>query len=284
MANTQLATRSDEASIFSSGEKWSLAVKMATSLAASTIVPKDFQGNANNTLVALELANRLQVSPLMVMQNLYVVYGRPSWSSQYIIGAINGSGKYDFELQYDEKNDDKGKPYSCQCWTERNGRKVTGPVITMDMAKAEGWVDKSGSKWKTMPQMMLRYRAASFFGRMNCPELIMGIYSREEVVDMGPDEYREVPVEEKVRQDIAQNANAVDFDEVAEIDTPVGEETVEMANTQSQGKTVSTVNTQSEKVTEEPAKEEPKMKARPKKKPEPEPEPVDDIEIQPEWA
>ena len=123
-----------------------------------------------------------------------------------------------------------------------------------------------------MPQMMLRYRAASFFGRMNCPELIMGIYSREEVVDMGPDEYREVSVEEKVRQDIAQNANAMDFDEGAEIDTPVGGEAVEMANTQT------------EKVTEEPAKEEPKMKARPKKKPEPEPAVEDEIEIQPEWA
>lgn len=272
MANTQLATRTEEASIFSSGEKWSLAVKMATSLAASTIVPKDFQGNANNTLVALELANRLQVSPLMVMQNLYVVYGRPSWSSQYIIGAINGSGKYDFELQYDEKNDDKGKPYSCQCWTERNGRKVTGPVITMDMAKAEGWVDKSGSKWKTMPQMMLRYRAASFFGRMNCPELIMGIYSREEVVDMGPDEYREVPVEEKVRQDIAQNANAMDFDEAVESDIPVSKKPQE------------TANTKPDAMTEEPTKEEPKVKARPKKKPEPEPAVEDEIEIQPEWA
>lgn len=231
MASTQLAIHQDEApTIYSSAETWALATKMATSLAQSTIVPKDFQGNANNTLIALELANRLHTSPLMVMQNLYVVYGRPSWSAQYMIGMINGSGKYDFELQFDEKTDRNGKPFSCQCWTEKDGRKVTGPVIDMDMAKAEGWTDKNGSKWRTMPQIMLRYRAASFFGRMNCPELTMGIYSRDEIVEIGPEDYKDEPyrnVDEEVRKDISQKANAVVFEEAEVVETkttPVQEE------------------------------------------------------------
>lgn len=226
MSNTQITTQNQNAlSIFSNGESWGLAVKMATSLAQSTIVPKDFQGNANNALIAIELANRLQTSPFMVMQNLYVVYGRPSWSAQYVISMINGSGKYDMELQYDEKADKNGKPFSCQCWTEKAGRKVTGPVIDMDMAKAEGWVDKNGSKWKTMPQIMLRYRAASFFGRMNCPELTLGIYTREEVVEIGPDEYTVSDINAKVKQDIEVNANTVDFEEaqVVENSKPAGQ-------------------------------------------------------------
>lgn len=228
MSNTQLALREDS-SIFASPERFETAGKMAVSLSKSTIVPKEYQGNPSNGLIAIELANRLGVSPLMVMQNLYVVYGRPSWSAQYMIAMINSSGKYDFELQYDEKNDKDGKPYSCQCWTERNGRKVTGPEITMDMAKAEGWVNKNGSKWLTMPQMMLRYRAASFFGRMNCPELTMGIYTREEVVEIGPDEYREVPyqpvadVETQVQQDIAEHANSIQFEEELPINPPTPE-------------------------------------------------------------
>lgn len=227
MASTAIATRNENTSVFSSSEAWGLATKMASSLAQSTIVPKEFQGNANNALIALELANRLQVSPLMVMQNLYVVYGRPAWSAQYMIAMINGSGKYDFELQYDEKTDKNGKPFSCQCWTEKNGRKVSGPVIDMDMAKAEGWLDKTGSKWKTMPQMMLRYRAASFFGRMNCPELTMGIYTQEEVVEIGPEDYREVEsappvaeVERTVKEDISANANSVSFEEAEVVVEP----------------------------------------------------------------
>lgn len=208
---TQVSVKDNNLSIFSNGASWELAVKMASSLAKSTIVPKDFQNNANNALIAIELANRLNTSPLMIMQNLYVVYGRPSWSAQYMIAMINGSGKYDMELQFDEKTDKNGKPFSCQCWTEKNGRKVTGPVIDMDMARAEGWVEKNGSKWKTMPQIMLRYRAASFFGRMNCPELTMGIYTREEVVELGPEDYSVDDAESKVQDDIAASANSEEF-------------------------------------------------------------------------
>ena len=208
MANEVVLTNS--VSIFSNSEAWGLATKMATSLAQSTIVPKDFQQNANNTLIAIDLASRLQTSPLAIMQNLYIVYGRPSWSAQYVIAMINGSGKYDMELQYDEKTGEDGKPFSCQCWTERHGRKVTGPVVDMDMAKAEGWLSKNGSKWQTMPQMMLRYRAASFFGRMNCPELTMGIYTKEEVIEIASDSYT-VSSEEQVKIDIDNNANSIDF-------------------------------------------------------------------------
>lgn len=200
----------NNASIFESAEKWNLAVRMADSLSRSTIVPKEFQGNANNALIAIELASRLQTSPLMVMQHLYIVYGRPAWSAQYVIAMINGSGKYDMELQFDEKVDAKGNPYSCVCWTEKNGRKVTGPIITMDLANAEGWIDKNGSKWKTMAQIMLRYRAASFFGRMNCPELMMGMYTQEEQYEMGKEDHLE-NMEVQVQREIEEKSNQEEF-------------------------------------------------------------------------
>lgn len=219
MSRNGLAVASNNLSIFESAEKWELATKMAASLAKSTIVPKEFQNNANNALIAIEMASRLRTSPLMVMQHLYVVYGRPSWSAQYVIAMINGSGKYDMELQFEEKADDKGKPHSCMCWTEKDGRKVTGPVVTMDLAKAEGWYDKNGSKWKTMPQMMLRYRAASFFGRMNCPDLMMGMYTREEVEEFGREEYLE-NMQTEVEAEIANNANSVPFEAIEEKPAP----------------------------------------------------------------
>lgn len=219
MSRSELAVANNNLSIFESAEKWELATKMAASLAKSTIVPKEFQNNANNALIAIEMASRLRTSPLMVMQHLYVVYGRPSWSAQYVIAMINGSGKYDMELQFEEKADDKGKPHSCMCWTEKDGRKVTGPVVTMDLAKAEGWYDKNGSKWKTMPQMMLRYRAASFFGRMNCPDLMMGMYTREEVEEFGREEYLE-NMQTEVEAEIAGNANSVQFEAIEEKPEP----------------------------------------------------------------
>ena len=174
-----------ENGIYSSSDTFQLAFQMAKGLSQSTLVPQQFQNNPANCLIALEQSNRLNISPMAVMQNLYIVSGKPSFSSSFIIGLINASQKYDMELQFDEEEKD-GKPYACTCWTEKDGRKVTGIKITMDMAEKEGWSKKNGSKWITIPQVMLRYRAASFFARMNCPELSIGLYSKEELDDFTP--------------------------------------------------------------------------------------------------
>lgn len=199
--------------IFGTSDNFIMAMQMAKALASSTIVPQAFQKNEANCLIAIEQAQRLRVSPMMVMQNLHVIQGRPSWSSKFLIAAINNSGKFDMELQFEEVRDKDGKPFSCTAWTTKNGRKVNGMTVDMDMAKEEGWLSKNGSKWKTMPQLMLRYRAASFFSSLNCPELTMGLYTREEMQD---DDFKEYPIEnmqEQVQQEIAENANSQVFEE-----------------------------------------------------------------------
>ena len=203
--------------IFGTSDNFIMAGQMAKALASSTIVPSTYQKNDANCLIAIEQAQRLNVSPLMVMQNLYVIQGRPSWSSKFLIAAINNSGKYDMELQFEEKKDKDGKPFSCLAWTTKNGRRVEGMIVDMDMAKAEGWLGKNGSKWKTMPQLMLRYRAASFFSSLNCPELTLGLYTKEEIMDGDFKEYPMEDVTEQVKKDIQQNANSEDFVVDAEV-------------------------------------------------------------------
>lgn len=199
--------------IFGTSDNFIMAMQMAKALASSTIVPQTFQKNEANCLIAIEQAQRLRVSPMMVMQNLHVIQGRPSWSSKFLIAAINNSGKFDMELQFEETQDKDGKPFSCTAWTTKNGRKVNGMTVDMDMAEEEGWLSKNGSKWKTMPQLMLRYRAASFFSSLNCPELTVGLYTREEMQD---DDFKEYPIEnmqKQVQQEIAENANSQVFEE-----------------------------------------------------------------------
>lgn len=218
--NTQVATQENaqvsrnkvtdfSLGIFGTSDNFIMANQMAKALSSSTIVPREYQGNVSNCLVAIEQANRLKVSPMMVMQNLYVIQGRPSWSSKFLIAAINGSGKFDMELQYEETKDKDGKPYSCLAWTTKNGRRVEGMTVDMQMAKDEGWLTKNGSKWKTMPALMLRYRAASFFSSLNCPELTLGLYTKEEAETI--DDYDAIDVEAQVRHDIEANANKTEF-------------------------------------------------------------------------
>lgn len=186
----------NQLSVFSNAENFGMALKMASTLAKSTVVPKAYQGNEGNCLIAIEMAARINTSPMMVMQNLYIVNGNPAWSSQWIIAMINSSHRYKTELQFDFGNAEEDGGLSCTAWAEDySGHKVCGPKITMKMAKSEGWLDKNGSKWKTMPEVMIRYRAASFFGRVNCPDMIMGIYSKDEVIEMGDSYEGPVPVQ-----------------------------------------------------------------------------------------
>ena len=155
------------------------AQRIAKLLSSSDLVPNQYKGNIANTMVALEMAFRMNASPLMVMQNLHIIHGRPSWASSFIIASIKSCGKFG-TLRF--KSDDK----SCRAIaTDRStGEIIEGPLVTMEMAKLEGWIDKAGSKWKTMPELMLKYRAAAFFGRLYCPEIMMGLYSADETIDI----------------------------------------------------------------------------------------------------
>lgn len=171
-----------EHGIYGSSDSFKMAYQMAKALSQSTIVPQHFQRNEANCLVAISQAQKMNIDPFTVMQNMYMIQGKISWKSSFLIAMINASGKYDTELQFEEE-EKAGEPYSCRCWTKKNGRRVDGIKVTMDMAEKEGWTKKNGSKWKTLPGLMLRYRAASFFANLNCPELTSGFYTREEMLD-----------------------------------------------------------------------------------------------------
>jgi len=166
--------------------------QMAGALAGSTLVPKDYRNNVPNCMIALEISSRTGSSLLMVMQNLYSVHGRPSWSAQYTIGAINSCGRFK-PLQFEMSGEENTDSWGCRAFSyTAGGTRVDGPLVTVRMAKDEGWYhrkDKNGgcaSKWPTMTELMLRYRSASFFGRLHAPDVLMGFQTEDEVIDITP--------------------------------------------------------------------------------------------------
>lgn len=166
------------------------AQRVAKMLSTSNLVPKDYQGNIQNTLIALEMANRIGASPIMVMQNLNIIQGKPSWSSTFIIASLNACKRFS-PLRFEMNGE--GEEYGCTAWAHDNATKdkLTGPKVTMKMVKEEGWLAKTGSKWKTMPELMFRYRAAAFFGRLYAPDILMGMQTAEEVHDVVSDSVAE---------------------------------------------------------------------------------------------
>lgn len=162
-----------------------LSFKQAQFYASSTIVPASYQNNPSNCFIAIQMANRMGADPFQVMQSLNVIKGKPSWSSQFIIAAINQSGRFKTQLNYKIKGNWKDKTLSCIAYaTALDGTLCESIEVDYQMAKAEGWIDKQGSKWQTMPELMIRYRAASFFGKQFCPDLLLGLMSTEEQKDI----------------------------------------------------------------------------------------------------
>lgn len=172
-------------------EGFELLQRVAKAFASSTLVPQQFQNNVANCMIALNLAERLNADALMVMQNLYIVHGRPGWSSKFLIATFNHCGrftavKYEF---FGEKNTDS---WGCRASSTElsSGETIIGPDITIQMAKDEGWYNKSGSKWKTIPQLMLMYRSAGWMINTAAPEISMGLPTQDElhdIIDVRPD-------------------------------------------------------------------------------------------------
>ena len=171
-----LETKQDNL-VFGSQQSFELAMRQAKCLSASTIVPEIYRGDKGmpNCLIALEMANRIGASPMMVMQNLYIVHGNPGWSSKFLISCLNTCGKFT-PLRYEFKGEEGKDTWGCRAYaTDKTGELLYGSWVTIEMAKKEGWYGKSGSKWQTMPELMLQYRAAAFFQRAYAPEISMGM-------------------------------------------------------------------------------------------------------------
>lgn len=171
---------------FASKESFQLLWKMAIMFSETGLVPDQFKGRQHigDCAVAINMAQRMGADPLMVMQNMYVVYGTPSWSSKFLIATFNQCGKYS-SIHYEMSGTPGKDDYGCRAWAaeKETGERIEGPLVTIGIAKAEGWYGKKMSKWQTMPDQMLRYRAASWFIRTTAPELSMGLQTADEVRD-----------------------------------------------------------------------------------------------------
>ena len=174
---------------FNTVEGFALIQRVAKVFNTSNMVPKDYQGDRNlgNCIIALNMAYRLGVEPLMVMQNLYIIQGKPAWSTQFMISMFNGCGRF-APIRYRatgvKGTDSQG--IIAYTYDKSTGDLIEGEEVTIAIAKSEGWYSKGNSKWKTMPGQMLRYRAASWLIRTTAPELSLGLISKEEVIDITP--------------------------------------------------------------------------------------------------
>ena len=156
--------------------------RRAMALSKSAFFPDTLKNDVASAVIVYDLANRMNISVMEVAQSIYIIYGRPSFSTSFLVARLNGSGLIKGSLKTIISDDAK----SCKCSAidAETGDEYFGMTVTMAMAKAEGWIDKKGSKWVTMPELMLRKRAQSFFIKEFYPQVMFGLQTTEEATDM----------------------------------------------------------------------------------------------------
>lgn len=165
-------------SVLDKGEQM---MRYASTLSKSNIIPKAFVGNAPNCFVALDVAQRLGVGVMEVMQNMHVVHGTPGFSSKYAIALANERGPFKGPIGFEWNPDPRNPSVRAYATVESTGQ-VVEFTCDLAMANAEGWT--KNPKYKSMPQLMLSYRAATLLVRLYCPEVLLGLQTAEEVQDV----------------------------------------------------------------------------------------------------
>ena len=156
---------------------------MAEKLSKSTIIPETFKGKPENIVIAIGLSQKMNLDPFTIMQNLNIIKGKTSWSGSFCRTLIERSGKY-YGLKLVFTGQKGTDSYGCymEAKDKETDEIIKGPEVTIAMAKAERWT--SNSKWTTMPELMLSYRATAFFARVYTPESLNGIQTTEEIEDI----------------------------------------------------------------------------------------------------
>ena len=187
MSNLPVATQQAQPlSAFSSENAFVSVQRMAKALASSTLVPDVYRGEANlgNCIIALELSQRIGASVMAVMQSMVPIHGKPTWSASFLIATVNSCGRFS-PMRFRWVGKEGSDEWGCRAFAvERESNlELVGALVTINMAKIEGWYGKSGSKWKTMPEQMLQYRAGAFWCRTYAPEIALGMHTSEEIQD-----------------------------------------------------------------------------------------------------
>lgn len=168
-------------------KKFELEQRKAKAFVATDFFPTHLRkgnetANIGTAIIVLDLAQRMNIGALEVAQSIYIIHGKPSFETKFLVARLNSSGLLKGRLQTIVSPD--GNSAHCEAIDAQTGQLLKGTTITMEMARREGWLSKNGSKWQTMPELMMKYRAQSFFINEFFPEVKYGLKTSDEAEDI----------------------------------------------------------------------------------------------------
>lgn len=160
------------------------SLNLASKLSKSDLLPQHFKGKPENVLLVLALAQSLDINPIMSLQQISVIGGKPCLQATLMISLLNNSGKITGPLRFRWEGQPAQPSRSCTAFATdaATGEIVESEPVSLAMAQAEGWT--RNAKYKSLPDTMLKWRAASFFVRTYYPEVVLGLHTSEELDDV----------------------------------------------------------------------------------------------------
>jgi hypothetical protein len=208
-------------------EQFELQQRQARMFALSPLVPEHLRKGGEqqalaNCYIALKLAEIMGEAPLIVMQNMHVVSGKAGFDTKYMIARANQSGIFDGRIDWVvDRSNAQNLSITAFAVLKDNGARIEF-TCDMAMATAEGWI--RNPKYKSMPELMLRYRSAALLIRLYAPEVMLGYHTAEELVDVaGASAVIDAVPQQRLTRAALQSHGTQEPEQVETVDAETGE-------------------------------------------------------------
>lgn len=167
-------------------ENHSSAEQKILQIQNTSIIPLELRGKTQELIELDKMADYKGIPLLNLLSNIQFLDGKMGWRSTYIIASINkAKDRFSAPLNFRSLGKEGDRSFGFKAYTyDMKGNLIEGPAITLEIADKSGWTKKENSSWNTLPDLMLRYRAATLFGRLYAPDLLDGIHTIDELVDI----------------------------------------------------------------------------------------------------
>lgn len=177
------------------------AMNLADMLAKSNMVPKDYKGKKENTLIAMMMGSELGLNPIQAIQNIAVINGKPAIYGDALLALMQKHPSYG---GMEESFDTTTMTASCTVW-RKGGPRHTQTFSKDDAVRAGLWDNRqmiyssnaqkeipNPAPWYCYPKRMLGWRARTFSIRDQFADALAGLITVEEAQDI-PEEINITP-------------------------------------------------------------------------------------------
>ncbi|WP_158144923.1 RecT family recombinase [Vibrio metschnikovii] len=186
--------------------------RLAEMMASSKVtVPKHLAGNVGDCLAVSMQAMQWGMNPYAVAQKTHLVHGNLGYEGQLVNAVVTSIAPTEDRLEFEffgpwenvigkfNVVDGQNGKYTKPSWSEKDedgvGVKVYATIKgeskprSIDILLKQCW-PRNSTQWATDPQQQITYVAVKKWARRYCPDVILGVYTPDELepVDNRPTE------------------------------------------------------------------------------------------------